>query len=170
MATETSEEREVRRHALAREKGDVRININNLVATVTLGVLCLLIGSNSDRSSWSLAQLAIAAPCLLMSSLAYSKLRYRKFAEYETWDRFGWVTHSIGYVATLNAIAVMLHEAGHAPVAAIFMGTAIVLFVVYSALDAKEGSHRRREKSLKLAFYLLLVAGGYLIPTILHAV
>ena len=165
MSNESIEERTLRRATLSRDKGDDRININNLIGSVNLGILGFLL-TNLDRniSPWTIGELAIAIPCLLTSSLAYSKLRYRHDNEYARWDRFGWFTHSIGYIATLDAVAVMLYHAHFKTISWIFIGTAIVLFAAYSFLDIAIRRERVQEKSIKLGFYIVLIILGYGVP------
>lgn len=165
MSNETTEERTQRRATLSRDKGEDRININNLIGSVNLGILAVLLGvAQGDISPWTICELAIALPCLLTSSLAYSKLRYRHGDEYAKWDRFGWFTHSIGYIATLDAVAVMLYHAHYRAVAWIFIGTSVFLFVTYSFLDVAIRKDRLYEKSIKLAFYIVLIILGYVLP------
>lgn len=167
MASETAVEREGRA-SLSRDKGDDRININNLISTVNLGIVAFMVsGDRGTISPCALSELAIALPFLLTSSLAYSKLRYRRLAEYPYWDRFGWFTHSVGYVATLDAIGVMLHHAGHPMIAWLFIGIVISLFLCYSAMDATISPRRTREKARKLGLYFFLIVLGYVVPIVL---
>lgn len=125
-------------HALAessRTKGENRIQINNFIGAICIGVLAILLDKPEHLvSSWIIAQLAIAVPCLFTSSLAYSKLSYRHLRESRLWDELGWLTHSIGYLSTLNAIAIMLYAAKYHGIAWLLVSVVILVFTSYTAI------------------------------------
>lgn len=154
-------------HEFLKAKGADRIQINNLLGAISLGAVSFLVGVSSGRiNPWILGQMAIAVPCLVASSLAYSKIVYRPSKETHVWDTFGWLTHSIGYIFLLNSIALMIRAAGYFELSLGFIAVTIFLFVLYSALDVFLGFHRLREKVFKLVFYLLFIVSGSLFPVL----
>lgn len=148
-----------------RIKGSDRIQINNILSAVCVGVLSILLGlSTSALSGWEVSQLALAIPFLVTSSLAYAKLCYRPSNEYRIWDKLGWITHSLGYIMILNAIAIMLYRSNFPVIAWGFIAITGLLFTVYSVLDIIANKKRFREKGLKLGFYLLYILFGAIVP------
>jgi hypothetical protein len=106
--TEGAEEKGLDR--ITRIKGTDRIQIINILAAACITILSVLLGLSGQRfSDWMIAQLSVATPLLVTSSLAYAKLGYRDENEYPIWDGLGWATLSMGYIMTLNALAIMLH-------------------------------------------------------------
>lgn len=154
---------------ISRKKGSDRIQINNILSAVCVGVLSVLLSLSGTRlSAWMIGQLACAIPCLVTSSLAYAKTCYRKKEEYSLWDNIGWLTHSLGYIMILNAMALMLYQANYRMITWIFLGTTIFLFLAYSVVDVVAKKRRLKEKGWKLAFYLLTVFVGSILPIIMR--
>ena len=148
-----------------RIKGSDRIQINNILSAVCVGVLSILLAlSGSQLSAWTIGQLAFAIPCLVTSSLAYAKICYRPSDEYRAWDRLGWVTHSVGYIMILNAMGIMLYRSDYPAISWGFIALTIILFVAYSTLDVIARKSRLKEKGLKLGFYLLSLFLGSVLP------
>jgi small-conductance mechanosensitive channel len=149
----------------AKAKGSDRIQVNNILSAVCIGVLSVLLTVSPARvGTWVLGQLAIAVPCLITSSLAYSKTAYRPESEYRTWDFLAWITHSVGYLFVLNSVALLAYASNYAVAAWLFIGAAATLFVVYSVIDIALKGRRLKEKVLKLAFYLVLLFVGSVLP------
>ena len=93
------------------KKGSDRIQINNILCAVCVAALSLLLGLSRDKlSEWTIGQLAVAIPLLVTSSLCYAKVGYRSTDEAATWDTLGWLGHSVGYAAVLNATGTMLYR------------------------------------------------------------
>jgi hypothetical protein len=87
---ENPERRERALTESSRTNGENRIQINNFMGAICIGVLAILLDKPEHQvTSWVIAQLAIAVPCLFTSSLAYSKLSYRPLRECRSWDRLG---------------------------------------------------------------------------------
>jgi small-conductance mechanosensitive channel len=147
------------------KKGSDRIQINNILCAVCVAALSVLLGiSRSKLSSWTIGQLAIAIPLLVTSSLCYAKVGYRSSDEARRWDTFGWLTHSLGYAAVLNATGTMLYRSGFRQVTWVFVAVVLSLFLIYSFVDVHAKRHRLNEKVLKLLFYLALLFVGLVLP------
>jgi len=68
----------------------------------------------------------------------------------------------------LNAMALMLYQANYRMITWIFLGTTIFLFLAYSVVDVVAKKRRLKEKGWKLAFYLLTVFVGSILPIIMR--
>jgi hypothetical protein len=146
-------------------KGSDRIQINNILCAVCVAALSVLLGlSAGKQSSWTIGELAVAIPFLVTSSLSYAKVAYRSSNEAKRWDILGWLGHSIGYTAILNATGIMLHNRGFVRVAWLFVGVVISLFLIYSIVDVHAKRNRWKEKLLKLSFYFSLLFIGLVLP------
>jgi hypothetical protein len=161
--------REERLAKVIESKGTDRIQIINMLAATCVAILSVLLGlSLEEFSAWIIVQLALATPLLVTASLAYAKLRYREIREYLVWDSLGWITFSLGYTMTLNALAIMLYTTGYASACWWFIGTTVHLHVIYSVLDIAAGNHRLVEKAWKLAIYLVLIFAGAVLPILMR--
>ena len=151
---------------LRARKGSDRIQINNLLAAVCVAALALLLASTEGEPIiWSVAQLSLAIPILVLSSLTYSKTVYRDSQkEYETWDKFGWLSHSLGYLLLLNAITIYLYSMGTQFIAWLFIFTVVGLYIIYSVVDIYLEKERLFEKGSKLIFYLAVLFLGSIAP------
>ncbi len=153
---------------LIRIKGSDRIEINNILSAVCIGVLSVLLGLSKDGLNvWMIGQIALAIPCLVTSSLAYAKTCYRDRHECHIWDAFGWATHSLAYILILNALSIALYYSGQLAIAWIFVAVALLLFVLYSVLDIVADKRRLVEKASKLLFYIVLLLAGSVVPIML---
>lgn len=156
---------EAEQHDWIRTRGSDRIQINNILAAACVAILSVLLGlSGQQFSGWMVLQLAAATPLLVTSSLAYAKICYRDHREYPIWDTLGWVTLSLGYIMLLNALTLMLYITRYRAVTWWFIGATASLFVVYSVLDVLLKRERLTEKAWKLAFYLVLMFMGSVLP------
>ncbi len=155
------------RQDLGRGKGSDRIQINNILAAASITILSVLLGLSGKKfSDWMVIQLAAATPLLVTSSLAYAKTGYRNLREYPIWDHLGWTTLSLGYIMLLNALTIMLYTSNYSVASWWFVGTTILLFVVYSVLDIMANTKRLKEKGWKLGFYLALMFLGAILPIV----
>jgi len=154
---------------LLESKGTNRIQVNNILSAVCIGVLSFLLFSNIRINPWVVGQLSIAVPLLITSSLAYAKVCYRH-QEAKYWDMFGWLTHSVGYVMILNSITIYIYEQSESRVAWLFVIMVVILFIFYSFLDIILKRKRLVEKVLKLLFYLLLLLAGSIMPILLKLI
>ena len=154
-----------RQKDLGRSKGSDRIQVNNILAAACVTMLSVLLSfSDKQFSDWMVVELAAATPLLVTSSLAYAKISYRDAKETPIWDNLGWATLSLGYIALLNALAIVLYATNHPAASWWFMGVTILLFVVYSVLDVKADRKTLKEKVWKLGFYLALMFLGAILP------
>jgi hypothetical protein len=149
----------------SRQKGSERIQINNFLGAVCIGVLSVLLGLADTRSgAWVIALIGIAIPCFLTSSLAYAKTTYRPDDEYVKWDRLGWWGHTIGYVLVLDALAVLMFRNGYVALAWLFVGVAVLSLLVYSAVDLSSHSYRLPRRLWRLAAHVGLIGLGFVLP------
>lgn len=148
-------------------RGSDRIQINNFLGAISIATLSVLLSlSKPGTFGWIFAQLAVAIPCFITSSLAYAKMTYRENDEYYIWDNLGWVTHTLGYIMILNALTIMLHQR-YTSISWIFIGVTILLFLIYSVLDVLAKRRRLKEKGLKLSFYIVLIFIGAILPILM---
>lgn len=148
-------------------RGSDRIQINNFLGAISIATLSVLLSlSKPGTFGWIFAQLAVAIPCFITSSLAYAKMTYRGNDEYYIWDNLGWVTHTLGYIMILNALTIMLYQR-YTSIAWIFIGVTILLFLIYSVLDVLAKRRRLKEKGLKLSFYIVLIFIGAILPILM---
>ncbi len=64
-------------------RGSDRIQINNFLGAISIAILSVLLSlSKPGTFGWIFAQLAVAVPCFITSSLAYTKMTYRGNDEY----------------------------------------------------------------------------------------
>jgi hypothetical protein len=151
----------------AKAKGSDRIQINNVLSAACIGILSILLSVADARLSiWVIAQLAVAVPCLVTSSLAYAKMIYRPESEFGVWDTLAWATHSLGYLLVLNAVALLAYVNNHGGAAVIFLVATVVLFVAYSLIDILLKRSRLWEKLWKLLAYLALLFVGAVLPIV----
>ncbi len=149
----------------ARAKGSDRIQINGILSGICIGVLSVILTlSDKTISEIVIIQLAMAVPCLTTSSLAYAKTCYRDMGEFNKWDTLGWLTNTLGYIMVLNSMAFLLYQSKYYLSTWIFIGTEIVLFAVYSIIDAHLKHSRIKEKVLKIIFYYFLIFLGSVLP------
>ena len=148
-----------------RARGSDRIQVNNLLSAICIGALFFLLSTSNQRiNEWTTIQLSVAIPLLITSSLAYAKTCYRDFQEFRKWDILGWLTHSIGYLFILNAIFVLLYQSKYLFSAWLFIGSVLLLFVVYSVTDVLAKKSRWNEKLLKLILYFSIIFFGSILP------
>lgn len=138
----------------AQSKGSDRIQINNILAAISVTILAILAGAMDKVHPVAIYGLVVAVPLLVTSSLAYTKLSYRK-GEYEAWNGLGWWTHTLGYFIVIGSISVHLASQGERMVASSLLLANFALVVVYSIVDvnatkvAKTRQLRMKEKVLK---------------------
>jgi hypothetical protein len=146
-------------------KGRERIQINNLLAAISMAILVLIIGLvKAHFNYWAVVQLSLTVPLLVTSSLAYLKSAYRDNKEYSMWDRLGWFTHTLGYSMILNSIFLILFFNYHHATAFTFLSVTITLHVIYSIIDYLLLKERLVEKLTKMIFYLLIFFLGSILP------
>jgi len=149
-------------------KGSERIQINNLLAVISMAILVIIIGPEKVYFRyWAVMQLSFSIPFLVTSSLAYSKSAYRENSEYLVWDRLGWFTHTLGYSMILNSIFLILYFNFDHSVGVMFLFIVISLHILYSVIDYSLKKSRLFEKSIKLLFYLMIFLLGAVLPILL---
>jgi hypothetical protein len=128
-----------------------------------------IIISTGDRilNVASIIQFSLAIPCLVSSSLAYSKTRYRPETEFKVWDKLGWIMHSLEYIMIINSTALTLYFNRYIFSSWLLIIMTTVLFIIHSVVDILLKAHRKREKIMKLGFYLFIMIAGFLIPILI---
>ena len=152
----------------SKTKGSDRIQINNLLVAICVPTLTIII-SLGDKilNVASIIQLSLAIPCLVSSSLAYAKICYRPEMEFKIWDKLGWILHSLGYIMIINSTALTLYFNEHIFSSWLLIIMTTVFFITYSVIDILLKAQRKREKIMKLGFYLLIMTVGFLIPILI---
>src|SRR5205085_3535324 len=94
-------------------KGSVRIQINNVLSAICIALIAIL--TNNKNLNYAVyvdifSELSIAIPCLVTSSLLYSKICYRPEKEYKLWNKWAWITHTFGYFLIINVLFLLLYS------------------------------------------------------------
>jgi CBS domain containing-hemolysin-like protein len=151
-----------------RFKGSERIQINNFLGAVCVAVLVLILTNVPQKlNTFSVAQIAIAIPLLITSSLAYSKLCSRPVNELSSWNTFAWITHTVGYIMILNALFLLVYETHYRTTAWIFLLTSAALFIAYGIQDTRLKRKRLKEHIVKTIIHIALLFFGAVLPVIL---
>jgi hypothetical protein len=154
-----------------RQKGSDRIQINNLLSSICIGMLTILLTlSKFSISKWILVQLSCAIPCLYISSLSYSKIVYREPVEMKYWDNLGWFLHMGGYVLVINSLLLLLLQTDNYFSFWVFLIFTWISYFLYSFIDVKINNDHIREKSIKLYVFSFCLFVGSIIPLILDLV
>jgi hypothetical protein len=151
----------------SRIKSGDRIQVNNILVAVCVASLAILM-SMADKvlNTSSILQLTLAIPCLVSSSLAYSKSAYREEKEFNTWNQAGWFLHTVGYLMIINSTALLIYVNEFVFSSWALISTTSILYLLFAILDIKLKKDRRNEKIFKLLFYLACVFLGFILPTI----
>lgn len=136
-------------------KADTRININSMLVAVSATVLFIISAINPSlfiQEFWLALQLVLIIPLLITSSLAYSKLGYKK--ETRRWNTLGWVCFVIGFAFMINVTAILMNALGLMQIGLILIAVNFLLIFIYAVFDHKYGDGSIAEEILK---YFLLV-------------
>lgn len=149
-------------HPFANIKGSQRIQVNNILAAISIALIPILITDSSPIkiSDWIMIQLSASIPLLISSSLFYTKCCYRHQKEYDLWNSAAMITHSLGYFGIVNSTALLMYFHGYSTASWILIIAVIISILVYSIIDVYLKPSRFIEKLLKLIFYLLTIRIG----------
>lgn len=148
-----------------RAKGSDRIQINNLLSAICIGVLTVLLSlSQNIISEWVLVQISCAIPALIISSLSYAKISYRNLKEIKKWDYFGWGLHIFGYLMIINSLLLLLYQKSEFICFWIFLIFTYTIYLVYSVLDIINNIQNFKEKIIKICFFSLFLFSGSILP------
>ena len=154
-----------------RIKGSDRIQINNLLSAICIGILTILLTVSKYKiSQWILVQLSCAIPSLIISSLSYAKITYRDSNEIKIWDSFGWLLHIIGYILITNSILLLLYQTNNRISFWVFFIFNWLCYLIYSLIDIFKNKGHICEKFCKIYLFSLLIFIGSFIPVILHLI
>ena len=91
------------------EKSASKVNIDSIMMGCLFFVFTLIWTLNPKQfNPMAITQLVLAIPLLFVSSLAYTKLSYRK--EIKHWDYLGWYTNTIGNAFVLNVVGILVSK------------------------------------------------------------
>lgn len=149
-------------HEFANLKGSQRIQVNNILAAISIALIPILITDSSTKkiSDWIMVQLSASIPLLITSSLFYTKCCYRPQKEYDWWNSAAMITHSLGYFGIINSTALLMYYHGYTTASWSLIIAVVISLLCYSAIDVFLKPTRFIEKLLKLIFYLLTIRVG----------
>lgn len=143
------------------EKSQARVSINISMVGVLFVILTLIwtLGPQ-EFSPLILAQLIFAIPLLFISSLFYAKLGYRK--DISLYNKFGWITATLGNIFTLNVIGLMAKSISRA-IASMYFTLVFLCIFLYYLTNVYYDRKTLKEELLKVIFiFIILLVGGIL--------
>jgi len=144
------------------EKASTRIGINSFMMGSLFFILTLIwVVSPEKFNVVIVVQLVLAIPLLFVSSLAYSKIAYRK--ETKLWDIFGWFTNNLGSIFVLNSVGLMAASFSR-NISFLYFGLTLSLMLVYSLINIIYEPHTFKEKLFKFLFFLVVLLFGGVLP------
>jgi len=138
-------------------KAETRITINSMLVGVAATVLFIIIAVNAkllQENFWLSLQLVLITPFLIISSLAYSKLAYKK--EQKIWNLYAWTCFVMGYCFMINVIAILISAIGLIFVGVLLLAINLALHYIYAAIDHKYGDGSVKEEIFKYTLLTLL--------------
>ncbi|MCK4635023.1 MAG: hypothetical protein KAT37_04065 [Candidatus Aenigmarchaeota archaeon] len=139
------------------EKATSRIAMNSRLIAVITAVFFLIINLKIEiltQNGLLALQLVLAIPFLFTSTLAYSKLGYRK--ETKRWNTLGWITFIIGYAFMLNTIGVLVGRYVDVLFGVLFFLANWILTIIYSLIDISYEKSVIKERLVKDSFFILI--------------
>jgi hypothetical protein len=146
------------------EKSSNRVSINAFMMGNLFFIFTLIWTISPEKfSPYILAQLVLAIPLFLISSLSYSKVGY--WEKHEAWDRFGWITNTVGNIFILNVIGLMT-ASFFRNLALVYFALIILLFGIYYAINVKYKPHTKNERIIKFILFLIILFFGGILPSL----
>lgn len=141
------------------EKSATRVSINAFMMGSLFFILTLIWTLNPEKFNLIIiTQLVLAIPLLFISSLAYSKVGY--WAHHEVWDRFAWITNTIGNIFVMNVTG-LITASLFPKLALVYFALTIFLIFIYYLINMIYSKHTIKERLLKfLLFIVILYLGG----------
>ena len=139
------------------EKATSRIAMNSRLIAVITAVFFLIINLKIEiltQNGLLALQLVLAIPFLFTSTLAYSKLGYRK--ETKRWNTLGWITFIIGYAFMLNTIGILVGRYVDVLFGVLFFLANWILTIIYSLIDISYEKSAIKERLVKDSFFILI--------------
>jgi hypothetical protein len=111
-----------------------------------------------------IVQLVLAIPMLFFSNLAYSKIGYRKNSSF--FDRFGWVTSTLGNNFVLNVVA-LIAASFYPQLGYIYVILLAVGMTIYYILNILSSDNPLRQIIKLILIYAIIIAGA-VVPLIYY--
>jgi uncharacterized membrane protein (DUF485 family) len=151
-------------------KASARILTNSMLVAIVIATLSLFIAFKPElllQNSLMAAQLVIAIPMLITSTLSYSKVGYRR--RIDIWDALGWMTFIIGYAFVMNVVGILASVYASMAISLAFFVTGWILTAVYSYASIYYEKVTIRERLTKdLMFILIQLVLG--VSVVLHII
>lgn len=143
-------------------KSNTRININSMLVGVAATVLFVIASISPEilkEEFWLALQLVLIIPLLITSSLAYSKLGYKK--EANKWNTFAWLCFIIGFAFMINSTAILMSSLGLPIIGAALILVNFLLTIIYAIFDHKYGEGSILEEVTKyFIFFVIQIVFG----------
>ena len=147
------------------EKGGARVSINAFMMANLFFILTLIWTLSPDKfSKFIIYQLVLGIPLLFISSLSYAKLGYWK--DILVWDRFAWITNTMGNIFVLNIIGLIAATIDRT-LSFVYFGFVIVLITSYYGINVKLAPHTTWARIRKFVFFIIILALGGILPLVL---
>jgi hypothetical protein len=146
------------------EKAVSRIELNSDLLQVAIGAFFVIITMRAELLSSKplLIQLVASIPLLLTSTLAYSKVRYKK--DVAAWNKLGWITFITAYAFLMNTIGILIGIWIDVSISLIFFALSCVLTITHSVIEVRYDKKSVKERLLKdLLFISVQILLGVLV-------
>ena len=144
------------------EKAATRVSINAFMMGNLFFILTLIWTLSPEKFSLVIiTQLVFGIPLFLVSSLCYAKVGY--WPRHEAWDRFGWLTNTIGNICVLNIIGLMT-ATFFKNLAFMYFGLIILLIGIYYVINVAYKPYTLNERIWKFILFLALLFIGGIYP------
>jgi len=137
-------------------KASNRISLNRVLLSIAIGAFFLTVNLNEELlfEKILVLQLVLSIPLLLTSTLAYSKVGYRR--KFQKWNGMGWLTFALGYAFLLNVIGILLAKTSGITISIIFFASSWFLAIAYSLVDISYDRAVIRERIYKDLLFILV--------------
>ena len=135
-------------------KASTRVALNSGLLALVMGIFFLTINLKSELLSQEIVviQLVLSIPLFLTSTLAYSKVSYKKHPE--KWDKLGWITFTLGYAFILNVVGILIGRMISILISMIFFASSWILALVYSFVHISYDRSKIKERIVKNTFFI----------------
>ncbi len=147
-------------------KASNRVGINRSLIAIAIGVFFLTVNLNKQilMEEILVLQLVLSIPMLLVSTLAYSKLGYRK--KTNRWNILAWITFILGYTFLLNIIGILLSNTVGTRTALIYFTVTWLVSLAYSIIDISYSKVVWKERLLKDILFTAIIIFLGILPAI----
>ncbi|GBE17046.1 hypothetical protein BMS3Abin15_00880 [bacterium BMS3Abin15] len=148
------------------EKAISKVHISSIMMGVLIFIFAFIWNNGPEEFSYiAILQLVLAVPLLFVSSLAYSKIGYRR-EEIKKWDYLGWHTNTIGNVFVFNVIGLVV-ASHYQDIAIIYFLFIILLMSIYTIVNISSNYETLPQKIYKFLFFIFFLLALGLFPLIL---